>query len=123
MHTNALGAMQVMPTIAPLVEAAEGKLICISSGMGSIGEAESSLGWVYRASKAALNMTVKCASFDYPNATLVAMCPGWVRTDMGGPNATLSTEQSVADMLNVIDGLTAVDTGTYRSHSGRVIAW
>jgi NAD(P)-dependent dehydrogenase (short-subunit alcohol dehydrogenase family) len=123
MHTNVRGAMQAIPTIAPLVEAAKGKFVCISSGMGSIGEAGSSSAWIYRASKAALNMVVKSASFDYPKATLVVMCPGWVRTDMGGPNANLSVEESVEDMLTVIDGLTLADSGTYRSHSGRAIAW
>ncbi|RJG07515.1 SDR family oxidoreductase [Noviherbaspirillum cavernae] len=123
MHTNVLGAMQAIPMIAPLVEAAGGKLVCITSGMGSIGEAESSTAWVYRASKAALNMAVKSASFDYPQATLAVIDPGWVRTDMGGPNASLSVEQSVGDMLTVIDSLTPADSGSYRSHSGRVIAW
>jgi NAD(P)-dependent dehydrogenase (short-subunit alcohol dehydrogenase family) len=123
MHTNVLGAMQAIPLIAPMVEAANGKLICITSGMGSIGEVSSSTAWVYRASKAALNMVVKSASFDYPKATLAVMSPGWVRTDMGGPNATISVEQSVGDMLSVIDSLTLADTGTFRGHSGRHIAW
>src|SRR5690606_16673595 len=84
MHTNVLGAMQVLPRIGPLVEAARGRLVFISSGMGSIAEVESSYAWTYRVSKAALNMAVRAAAFDYPNAVLAAMSPGWVRTDMGG---------------------------------------
>lgn len=123
MHTNVCGAMQLIPSVMPFVEAAHGKFIFISSGMGSIGEASSSMGWVYRASKAALNMVVKSASFDYPKATLVAMCPGWVRTDMGGTGATLEVEDSVANMRKVIDSLKPADTGTYRNHSGRHLAW
>ncbi len=123
MHTNVRGAMQLIPTVAPMVEAAHGKFIFISSGMGSIGETTSSGGWTYRVSKAALNMAVKAASTDYPKAIMVAMCPGWVRTAMGGTNATLSPEESVQGMRRVIDSLTPADTGTYRNYSGRQLAW
>jgi NAD(P)-dependent dehydrogenase (short-subunit alcohol dehydrogenase family) len=123
MHTNVLGAMQAIPTIAPMVEAARGKFVFISSGMGSIADVPSSYGWVYRASKAALNMTVKSAAADYPEAIFVAMCPGWVKTDMGGPNAHITPQQSVSGMLKVIASLTPADTGTYRNHSGKHLAW
>ncbi|MGZ3159734.1 MAG: SDR family oxidoreductase [Burkholderiaceae bacterium] len=123
MHTNVRGAMQLIPTVAPMVEAAHGKFIFISSGMGSIGETKSSSGWTYRVSKAALNMAVRAASFDYPKAIMVAMCPGWVRTAMGGTSATLSPQQSVQGMLQVIDSLKLTDTGTYRNHGGRHLAW
>ena len=123
MHTNVLGAMQAIPTLAPMVEAAQGKFVFISSGMGSIGETDSSYGWLYRTSKAALNMAVKSAALDYPSATFVAMCPGWVRTDMGGANATLSVEDSVSGLLNVIGGLKQEDSGTYRNYAGRMLAW
>ncbi|HEY8100271.1 MAG TPA: SDR family oxidoreductase [Burkholderiaceae bacterium] len=123
MHTNVRGAMQLIPTVAPMVEAAHGRFIFISSGMGSIGETTSSGGWTYRVSKAALNMAVKAASFDYPKAIMVAMCPGWVRTAMGGANATLSPQESVQGMLRVIDSLKPADTGTYRNHSGKHLPW
>src|SRR5690606_17535853 len=59
MHTNVLGAMQVTQLVAPMLEAVRGKFIFISSGMGSIAEAESSYAWTYRISKAALNMAVR----------------------------------------------------------------
>jgi NAD(P)-dependent dehydrogenase (short-subunit alcohol dehydrogenase family) len=123
MHPNVLGAMQLIPMVAPMVEAAAGRFVFISSGMGSIGQSESSVAWVYRVSKAALNMAVKSASQDYPKATLVAMSPGWVRTDMGGPSATISVEESVSGMLRVIATLTNGDTGTFRNHAGRQLAW
>jgi NAD(P)-dependent dehydrogenase (short-subunit alcohol dehydrogenase family) len=123
MHTNVRGAMQLIPTVAPMVEAAHGKFIFISSGMGSISDITSSGGWTYRVSKAALNMAVKAASFDYPKAIMVVMCPGWVRTAMGGANATLSPQESVQGMLQVIDTLMPADTGTFRNHSGRHLAW
>lgn len=123
MHTNVLGAMQAIPLVAPLVEAAQGRFVFISSGMGSIGETESSYGLVYRASKAALNMVIKCASFDYPRATFVAMSPGWVKTDMGGPDATITADMSVEGMLKVIASLTAKDSGSFRNYDWRELDW
>jgi NAD(P)-dependent dehydrogenase (short-subunit alcohol dehydrogenase family) len=123
MRTNVLGAMQTIPLIAPMVEAAHGKFGFISSGMGSIGETTSSTGWVYRTSKAALNMAVKGASFDYPKATFVALDPGWVRTDMGGPSAAISVKESANGLLQVIGGLTDSDSGSFRSRTGRQLDW
>jgi NAD(P)-dependent dehydrogenase (short-subunit alcohol dehydrogenase family) len=123
MHANVLGAMQAIPLIAPMVEAAAGKFIFISSGMGSIGEAESSYGWQYRVSKAALNMAVRSASYDYPGAVMAVVCPGWVKTDMGGPGAALTVEESVSGLLRVIDTLGPADTGSFRNYAGRTLGW
>jgi NAD(P)-dependent dehydrogenase (short-subunit alcohol dehydrogenase family) len=123
MHANVLGAMQALPLVAPMVEEAAGRFVVISSGMGSIGEAESSHGWIYRASKAALNMAVRSAAFDYPKATLLAMCPGWVRTDMGGENAALAVEDSVAGMLKVVLARGLEDSGSFWNHAGRRVGW
>jgi NAD(P)-dependent dehydrogenase (short-subunit alcohol dehydrogenase family) len=123
MHANVLGAMQSIPLIAPLVEAANGKFIFISSIMGSITETEGSSVWTYRVSKAALNMAVKAAAFDYPKATMVAMHPGWVRTDMGGPNASISVEESVGAMRRVIASLSNKDSGTFWDQTGKKLAW
>ena len=123
MHANVLGAMQAIPLIAPLVGAARGKLAFITSGMGSIGDAESSMGWVYRASKAALNMAVHSARNDYPNVTLVTMNPGWVRTDMGGASAPTSVVESVSGMLKVIERLKPSDSGSFQSYDGRKMQW
>lgn len=123
MHTNVLGAMQTIPLIAPRVEAANGKFIFITSGMGSIAEAQSSMGWVYRVSKAALNMAVRSASFDYPKAMFVAMNPGWVKTDMGGPSAPTSVTASVAGMLKVTSQLTVKDSGSFLSYDEKKWPW
>jgi NAD(P)-dependent dehydrogenase (short-subunit alcohol dehydrogenase family) len=123
MHTNVLGAMQTIPHLAPRVEAAAGKFIFITSGMGSIADAQGSMGWVYRVSKAALNMAVHSASFDYPKATFVAMNPGWVKTDMGGPGAPTSPTDSVAGMLRVASQLTVKDSGSFVSYDGKKWPW
>lgn len=122
MRTNVWGAMQAIPQIAPLVEAAQGKFVFISSGMGQIGTVESSYSWVYRASKAALNMTVASAQPDYPQAILVAMNPGWVQTDMGGSGAPLQVQDSVAGMRAAIASLTRADQGRFVNYDGQRFA-
>ncbi|MDB5861921.1 MAG: oxidoreductase-like protein, partial [Ramlibacter sp.] len=119
MRTNVLGAMQAIPLVAPLVEAAGGKFVFISSRMGRIAEVESSYSWVYRASKAALNMAVAAAQPDYPKAIFVAMNPGWVQTDMGGAGAPLLVPDSVAAMRDAIAGITPADQGRFLNYDGQ----
>ena len=122
MHTNVLGAMQVIPQVAPLVEEAHGRFALISSEMGHIAGVPSSYSWTYRVSKAALNMAVAAARFDYPRATMVALSPGWVQTDMGGSNAPLTVQDSVAAMRHTVAGLTPADSGGFFMQDGRPFA-
>ena len=119
MRTNVLGAMQAIPQVAPRVEAARGRFVFISSRMGRIADADSSYSWVYRASKAALNMAVVAAQPDYPKATFVAMNPGWVQTDMGGAGAPLQLSDSVAAMRAAIAGITPADQGRFLNYDGQ----
>ena len=118
MHANVLGAMQVIPQVAPMVEAAHGKCVFISSAMGQIKGVASSHSWTYRASKAALNMAVASAQNDYPRAIMVAMSPGWVQTDMGGAGATLTVQDSVASMRSAIARLEAKHKGQFLNYDG-----
>lgn len=123
LHTNVLGAMQAIPQVAPMVEAARGgKGGCfafITSGMGCIGEVPSSSSWTYRVSKAALNMAVASAQHDYPRAIMVALSPGWVQTDMGGLDAPLTTVQSVSAMRATLAGLKPEHKGAFLDYDGR----
>jgi NAD(P)-dependent dehydrogenase (short-subunit alcohol dehydrogenase family) len=119
MHTNVLGAMQAIPQVAPLVEAAQGRFAFISSDMGRITGVPSSYSWTYRVSKAALNMAVASARHDYPQAILVALSPGWVQTDMGGSGAPLSVHDSVAAMRATLARLTPADSGRFFDIDGQ----
>ena len=124
MHTNVLGAMQVIPQVVPLVESAGGRMAFISSAMGLIGEVGSSGAWLYRVSKAALNMAVKSAQASYPGATLVCLHPGWVQTDMGGSGAPVTAIQSAAGMRRVMAAVTPQDQGAFFSYDGqRASTW
>ncbi|RPE67801.1 NADP-dependent 3-hydroxy acid dehydrogenase YdfG [Tibeticola sediminis] len=124
MHTNVLGAMQVIPQVAPLVAAARGRMAFLSSVMGRIAEVSGSNAWLYRVSKAALNMAVASAQTAYPDAILVAVHPGWVQTDMGGAAAPLSVEQSAADLVALAGRLGPADRGAFLNHDGtRFAGW
>lgn len=119
MHTNVLGAMQALPQVAPLVAEARGVFAFLSSSMSLIGSVPNSGSWLYRTSKAALNMAVAAAQHDYPHATLVTLDPGWVRTDMGGPGGTLEVAESVERMRAVLGSVTPGDRGRLLHHDGR----
>jgi NAD(P)-dependent dehydrogenase (short-subunit alcohol dehydrogenase family) len=119
MHANLLGAMQVLPPVMPRVQAAGGVFGVLSSSMSLIGAVPASNAWLYRVSKAALNMAVASARFDYPGARLVALDPGWVQTDMGGGAAPLTVAESVAGLRAAIASLTETDNGRLIHHDGR----
>ncbi len=118
MHTNVLGAMQALPQVAPLVEEAGGVFGFLSSEMSLISQAASNA-WLYRVSKAALNMAVAAAQPAWPRATLVTLDPGWTQTDMGGADAPLTVERSVAGLIGALASVTAADRGRLLHHDGR----
>jgi NAD(P)-dependent dehydrogenase (short-subunit alcohol dehydrogenase family) len=119
MHTNVLGAMQVLPQVAPRVAAANGVFAVLSSGMSLIASVQASDCWLYRVSKAALNMAVASARNDYPGATLVVLDPGWVRTDMGGASAAITPQESVHDLRALLAKVTPADNGAFLHRDGR----
>ncbi len=123
MHTNVMGAMMVIPQVAPMVEAANGVFACISSVMGSLQGTRSSDAALYRISKAALNMVVRTSQPEYPRARMIAMHPGWVQTEMGGANATLTPEQAVTRMRHTLAHITPAHAGQFLSYDGSTIAW
>jgi NAD(P)-dependent dehydrogenase (short-subunit alcohol dehydrogenase family) len=123
MHTNVLGAMRVLPLLAEAL-APGARLAVISSRMGSMGLRANPSGWLYRASKAALNSVLKDASLALAGRALcVALHPGWVRTDMGGEAADLDVADSVATMRRTLAALTAAEHGGFLNHDGQPLAW
>lgn len=123
MHTNVLGPMRVIPQLADAL-APGARLGVISSRMGSMGLRASASGWLYRASKAALNSVLKDVSIALAGqAVCVALHPGWVRTDMGGTGADLDVADSARDLRRTLAALTAADNGSFLNHDGQPLAW
>jgi len=101
------------------------KVVNVTSELGSITNAGKG-GWhSYKASKAALNMCTRlqAAALESDGIVAVALHPGWVRTDMGGSNARLSTEESVEGMIDVVSALTLADAGRYFTYDGDELPW
>ena len=125
LRVNLLGAAAVAEALLPNILAGERKVIAMmSSRLGSIAEA-SGMTLPYATSKAALNMLVKglAAELAAKGVIVVALSPGWVRTDMGGASAPLAPETSVANLRDVIAGLKQRDSGKFLSHDGSPIPW
>ncbi len=125
MHTNVLAPMQLIPLLVQSLEAAQGKLAVISSRRGSIGLATDTNSWLYRASKAGLNSAVKSASIQLGARGVVCMAlsPGWVRTDMGGPSAPLDVRDSVAALRRVIAAANRSHNGRFLQYTGEQLEW
>jgi len=125
MHTNVLAAMRMVPRLAAALERGHGRLALVSSRMGSIGERSATVGWLYRASKAALNSVLKDASLVLGprGVTCIALHPGWVKTDMGGQGADIDALTSVRGMRAKLAALAAADQGGFFSYDGTPIAW
>jgi NAD(P)-dependent dehydrogenase (short-subunit alcohol dehydrogenase family) len=125
-------AMMMVNAIAPyqlgkalLARMAEGgKMVAISSGMGSISD--NGGGWVpYRTSKAALNMAWSSLALEARSRGIacVLFSPGWVKTDMGGAGAEITTEESVGAMRALTDRLTMEQTGRFLRRDGSELPW
>ena len=101
------------------------KINFLSSQLGSIKDNKSGGMYIYRSSKTGLNQVVKSLSIDLKayGITVVALHPGWVKTDMGGPNAPVSIDESVEGMIRVIDTTDIKDTGKFLNYDGRELPW
>jgi NAD(P)-dependent dehydrogenase (short-subunit alcohol dehydrogenase family) len=123
---NAVGPMLVAQRYLDLLRAANSpKIINISSEAGSISRMQHHRGYAYYASKAALNMFTRALAWDESLASVIviAVHPGWVRTDMGGDRAPLSPAQSVAGILEVVEGLSRASSGRFNTYEGQEYPW
>lgn len=124
MMTNALSPMRVVETLQHLVPAT-GMIGVMSSGQGSVANNERGMREVYRGSKAALNMFMRsfAARPDSPARAMVLMAPGWVRTELGGPDARLTIEESVPSLVNVLIDKLERPGLEYLDYLGRKVPW
>lgn len=123
---NTMAPLKMAETFATHIARSQQKIIVtITSQMGSVADNGSGGSYLYRSSKAAVNMVVKSLAVDLKPLGVAAVVfhPGWVKTDMGGVNAMISTEQSVSGMRKVIGSLTIADSGKFLAYDGRVIPW
>jgi NAD(P)-dependent dehydrogenase (short-subunit alcohol dehydrogenase family) len=125
LRVNLLGPAALAEALLDNVAASNRKMIAMmSSRLGSIAES-SGMTLPYATSKAALNMLVKglAATLAGRGIIIVALSPGWVRTDMGGEHAPLAPETSVQGLRKVIGGLKSADSGKFLSYDGSEIRW
>ncbi len=124
-NVNTLGPLRVTQRLFPLIRnGTDPKVIMISSSVGSIASQRGGRGVPYCVSKAALNMLTKLLTFHCrpEGVAIAALHPGWVRTEMGGFNATLSVEESVAGMMQLIATLSN-DSPVYMDYQGNEMLW
>jgi NAD(P)-dependent dehydrogenase (short-subunit alcohol dehydrogenase family) len=122
---NTLGPLRVVQAVVPLLRRSDGgKVVMISSTGGSIAHQQGGRVVPYCVSKAGLNMLTKLLYFHLREDGIAALAlhPGWVRTDMGGPGGALSPQQSVAEMMKVIGELTT-ESKLFVDYRGEELPW
>jgi NAD(P)-dependent dehydrogenase (short-subunit alcohol dehydrogenase family) len=126
MRTNAMAPLRVAGNFVDHVRASDQKLMAfISSRRGSMAENTWGGHYLYGSSKAALNCVVKSMAIELKptGISCIALTPGWVRTDMGGPQAPLTPETSVRGMIAVLERAGSEESGRFFQYDGRVIPW
>jgi NAD(P)-dependent dehydrogenase (short-subunit alcohol dehydrogenase family) len=124
MVTNALGPMRVIEGLQDLVPAG-GLIGVMSSGQGSISNNEAGRNDIYRGSKAALNQFMRCyaAAHAAEPRALVLMAPGWIRTDLGGPDAPFGVEEAIPKVVDVLIAQQGKPGLQYLDREGRTVPW
>ncbi|MBZ4319863.1 SDR family NAD(P)-dependent oxidoreductase [Streptomyces huiliensis] len=124
MVTNALSPMRVVETLRPLVPPT-GTIGVMSSDQGSVSLNTEGGQDLYRASKSALNQLMRChaARHAEDTRTLLLLDPGWVRTDLGGPEAELSVEESVPGVAEAIERHSGVPGLHFVDYEGKEVPW
>ncbi len=122
-QVNSIAPYLLAQALLPEVRAAGGKLIAISTRMGSLADNGSGGFLAYRSSKTALNMAWQTLALANPDLVCVPLHPGWVQTRMGGQSAPVTPQDSISGMRQVIDRLTAADSGKFLDFQGQPVPW
>ncbi len=123
---NTMSTLKLAEVFIPhLVKAGNAKLVAMTSKMGSIEDNTSGGEYAYRSSKTALNMVMKSLAIDLNKygLSVAVLHPGWVKTDMGGPNGLIDAETSVQGLRKVIASLSLNNSGKFYAYDGKEIAW
>ncbi|MFS1949566.1 SDR family oxidoreductase [Vibrio lentus] len=123
---NTIAPLKLVESLLPLLtKSSIKKIACLSSRVGSMSENTSGGGYIYRSSKAALNSVVKSLSNDLTDNgfTVLALHPGWVQTEMGGPNALIDTETSAQGLVTVIESSNTEVSSHFFNFDGSEIDW
>ena len=126
LDTNVVSQGRVTGAFADNVASSDRKMVVmISSGLASITNSWQAGRYAYRTSKAALNMLTRSvgAWLEPRGIAVITIAPGWTRTELGGPNAHNSVEDSISGMRKVLDGLTIKNTGSYWNFDGEQLPW
>lgn len=126
LRVNTIAPQKITESFAGHVARSSRKIVAVmSSMMGSMEQNREGGDYIYRSSKAAVNAVVKSLAIDLRERgiTAVALHPGWVRTDMGGPRAPVGVEESVCGLRKVLAGVTQKDTGKFFAYDGAGIPW
>jgi NAD(P)-dependent dehydrogenase (short-subunit alcohol dehydrogenase family) len=121
-NTNVLGTVRVIQAFYPLlIKSERPRIVNVSSSLGSISTREGHDHFAYSVSKAALNMLTRMIADEFApkGVTTVAMSPGWVRTEMGGEQATLSPEESAQTLAEAIQRIAPELNGEFLDRTGR----
>ena len=120
---NTVAPFLLAQSVLPAVKSARGKLIAVSTKMGSIADNNSGGFIAYRSSKSALNSAWRSLAVDNPDVVCAVLHPGWVQTRMGGSSAPLEPEESIAGMRKVIESLGPEQSGGFFAYYGAEVPW
>ena len=120
---NTVAPFLLAQSVLPAVKSARGKLIAVSTKMGSIADNNSGGFIAYRSSKSALNSAWRSLAVDNPDVVCAVLHPGWVQTRMGGSSAPLEPEESIAGMRKVIESLGPEQSGGFFAYDGAEVPW
>ena len=126
LKVNLIAPLMVTQSIIDNVKkGSDKKIYFLSSQLGSIADNTSGGMYIYRSSKTGLNQVVKSLAVDLKpqGITVVSLHPGWVKTDMGGPNAPVSIDESIEGMMQVIYSTDIRDTGRFLNYDGKELPW